>query len=118
MWTGDKHDSDPAQSAIDRLDARYNEVAGAIAGGQTGLDACLDEIKAKYEAEYADLKTRLDGVKADWSDDRNSIIAQEANHMNGMDKIAAALEALNAEVKAANDKAVEESAAKEANQNA
>ncbi len=73
------------------------------------------EIKAKYEAEYADLKTRLDGVKADWSDDRNSIIAQEANHMNGMDKIAAALEALNAEVKAANDKAVEESAAKEAN---
>lgn len=118
MWEGDKHESDPTQSAADRLDARYNEVATDIAAGQTELEGCLEEIKTKYESEYTDLKSRLDAVKTAWSDDGANIIAQEQNYMVEMNRIAAELEELDKEVKAANETAVADADKKAANEQA
>lgn len=101
-----KPDGNPVDGIVADLLSVYDGVSAAIesAQGELDKDYSYDE-KAEYQKQLDDLKTQLDAVKSAWEADGNKVVMTGANRMADMEAIKDAVEALEQQIKAANDAA-------------
>ncbi len=109
----DKAAIDAARAALDELAA---EVINKIEAGKTFLGECEESVQDKYAGSYDNLTTKVENLKAQWQEG-NSVLSQQDNLTRQLNGIAGEVDALQAEIAAA-DQAAKAEAEKIATSNA
>ncbi len=100
------------QATLETLNKLVEDQAAAIAEGKAGVN---DLVKETYDSKYDDLAAELDAVKAAIIAVGNNVITQAGNFEAAINAIGDKLAELNAEAKAAGDKAEADKAKQDLN---
>lgn len=90
------------------LDAIYNEIDALITEGQTALGETLESVQTEFAGKYEALKEALDAEKAAWTADGSNVIAHEPGYKRNLNDIEDNVNALTAEIAAAQKAALEQ----------
>ncbi len=97
VWT-----SDPVVPIVAGLTEAYDNVAKAIADGQTALASDLDNVQEEFEGQYEALQNALDAIKAAWESETDNalVLASYEKYENQMQDILDEVDALTEEIAA------------------
>lgn len=117
-WTGDKHDgTNPVNAVLGSLENQYQEIADAIADARSFMEGCEEGLDTTPFADALDAEeAALEAQKEAWTAAGNRVLGMEKTYADAMDEIAAKVADTKAALEAANEQAIKDREAKEANE--
>ncbi len=117
-WTGENHDGkNPVDAVVAALEKQYGEIAQAIADARDYMAGCEEGLDTTPYANALDAAQKaLDAQKEAWTEAGNRVLGMEKTYADAMDAIAKQVADTKAGLEAANEQAIQDRLAKEANE--
>lgn len=118
-WTGDNHNANPVESVLSALEAQRQKIADEINAIRAYMAECEENLDTtSFSKELDDESDALDTQKNAWTNAGSRVLGMQPTYAAALDQIAADVAATKAALESANEQAIKDREAKEANQTA